>query len=140
MVRIGIVGTRGLSFAKAINEIPERAKVTACCDLDEGALARARETFGEIKTYRIYEEMISSGEIDAVIISTPMQYHVPQAIEALGAGIITSSRTLLRRSRAAFSPSSTSTRRRNGPQSRSSRSYPSRTAGARWRCRVSDAG
>ncbi len=87
MVRIGIVGTRGLSFAKAIKEIPERARVTACCDLDEGALERAKETFDDVKTYRIYEEMISSGEIDAVIISTPMQHHVPQAIEALGAGL-----------------------------------------------------
>ena len=88
MIKIGLVGTRGLSFAKAFGDLEGRAKVVACCDLHEDSLNRARETFGEgIKTYRIYEDMLSSADIDAVLISTPMQCHVPQAIEALNAGL-----------------------------------------------------
>ena len=88
MIKLGIVGTRGLSFAKAIKDLEDRIKVAACCDLSEDALRRAKETFGEdVKTYRIYEDMLSGADLDAVLISTPMQHHVPQAIEALGAGL-----------------------------------------------------
>src|SRR5690606_27282545 len=36
-------------------------------------------------TYRVFEDMLDS-DIDAVVISTPMQLHVPQAIAALHAG------------------------------------------------------
>ncbi|MBR6918297.1 MAG: Gfo/Idh/MocA family oxidoreductase [Clostridia bacterium] len=90
MVKIGIVGTRGLSFAKAIKDLEGRAKVTACCDINEWALGRAKETFAEsgeeIGLYRVYEDMLEKADIDAVLISTPMNLHVPQAIKALTAG------------------------------------------------------
>lgn len=93
MVKIGIVGARGVYVAGAISAMPDRAKVTAVCDIDEEVLKRSCERVLELgantelpKAYRVYEDMLSSADIDAVVISTPMQCHVPQAMLALEAG------------------------------------------------------
>lgn len=88
MIKIGIVGARGLSVVGAIKAMPEEVKITAMCDLDEGALENAKNFIGDdsLQTYRIYEDMLEKADIDAVVISTPMQCHVPQAILALQAG------------------------------------------------------
>ncbi|MBQ7152943.1 MAG: Gfo/Idh/MocA family oxidoreductase, partial [Clostridia bacterium] len=37
--------------------------------------------------YRVFDDMLDKAGIDAVIIGTPMQCHVPQAIAAMEAGI-----------------------------------------------------
>lgn len=87
MVKIGIVGGRGLSIVDAVKAMPERAKIKAVCDLDEGALNVAKERIAEddVEYYRIYSDMLEKADIDAVVIATPMQLHVAQAIEALNA-------------------------------------------------------
>jgi predicted dehydrogenase len=93
MIKVGIVGVRGLSVVGAMKAMPDDVKITAICDLDEGCLSWAKEEIekdnpnaGDLKAFRIYEDMIEKGDIDAVVISTPMQCHVPQAITALQAG------------------------------------------------------
>jgi predicted dehydrogenase len=55
------------------------------CDLNEEVAKNAAQKHDIPKTYRIYEDMLES-DIDAVVISTPMQLHVPQAIAAFEAG------------------------------------------------------
>ncbi|MCR5150436.1 MAG: Gfo/Idh/MocA family oxidoreductase [Clostridiales bacterium] len=85
MIKIGIAGTRGLSTLMGLKAI-EDVQIAAMCDLDEAHLNEAAEKIGgDIKKYRVFDDMIES-DIDAVIISTPMQCHVPQAIAALEAG------------------------------------------------------
>ncbi|MBP0968739.1 MAG: Gfo/Idh/MocA family oxidoreductase, partial [Oscillospiraceae bacterium] len=93
MIKVGIVGTRGLSVVDAMKAMPEDVRITAMCDLDEDSLNGARDYIikssgnsADLKTFRIYDDMIEKGDIDAVVISTPMQCHVPQAITALQAG------------------------------------------------------
>ena len=88
MIKIGIVGVRGFSILGAIESLSEEATVTAMCDISEDGLAQAREKIGlnESQCYRIYEDMLANADIDAVVIATPMQYHVTQAIQALQAG------------------------------------------------------
>lgn len=85
-IKIGIAGTRGLSTLMGLQSI-EDVEIAAMCDLDEGHLKEAAERIGNgnIKTYRIFDDMLES-DIDAVIIATPMQCHVPQAIAAMEAG------------------------------------------------------
>ena len=86
MIKIGIAGTRGLSSLMGLNGI-EDVKITAMCDLDEEHLKNAAERIGgDVKTFRIFDDMLEKGDIDAVVIATPMQCHVPQAIAALEAG------------------------------------------------------
>ncbi len=86
MIKVGIVGTRGLSMLKGLEAI-EDVKISAMCDINEDNLKKAVDRIGtgDVKTFRIYEDMLES-DIDAVVISTPMQCHVPQAITAMEAG------------------------------------------------------
>ena len=86
MIKIGIAGTRGLSSLMGLSSI-EDVKITAMCDLDEEHLKSAAEKIGgDVRTFRIFDDMLEKGDIDAVVIATPMQCHVPQAIAALEAG------------------------------------------------------
>ncbi|MBR6939826.1 MAG: Gfo/Idh/MocA family oxidoreductase [Clostridia bacterium] len=84
-IKIGIAGVRGLSALMGLNEI-EDVEIAAMCDLDEKHLNDAAEKIEpDVKKYRVFEDMLES-DIDAVIIATPMQCHVPQAIAAMEAG------------------------------------------------------
>lgn len=85
-IKIGIAGARGLSTVMGFNAM-EAVEITALCDLDEEILNREGDNLNIQKQhrYRIFEDMLAS-DIDAVVIATPMQCHVPQAIAALEAG------------------------------------------------------
>lgn len=85
MIKIGIAGVRGLSALMGLQNI-EDVQIAAMCDLDEAHLNDAADRIGgDIKKYRVFDDMLES-DIDAVIIATPMQCHVPQAIAAMEAG------------------------------------------------------
>ncbi len=83
-IKVGIAGTRGLSTVLGLKSI-EDVEIAAMCDLDEAHLNEAADKIGVEKRYRVFDDMLES-DIDAVVIATPMQCHVPQAIAALEAG------------------------------------------------------
>ena len=84
MLKIGLVGVRSLSTLMGFRAIPG-VEVTALCDLNEELLAKVSREHGIPHTYRVFEDMLL-GDVDAVVIATPMQLHVPQALAALEAG------------------------------------------------------
>lgn len=84
MLKIGIAGARGLSAMTGFQSLPE-VEVAALCDLNEELLDRESKKYGIKKTFRVFEDMLAA-DIDAVVIATPMQLHVAQAIAALQAG------------------------------------------------------
>jgi predicted dehydrogenase len=65
----------------------------ACCDLDDGALARARDTVNntygnkDCATYKDYREMYARGDLDAMSVAIPDHWHAIVEIEALRAGL-----------------------------------------------------
>ena len=83
-LKICVAGRRGLSTMMGFNAI-EGVEVVAFCDLDADLLEEKSKQFGIPHTYRIFEDMLEC-DIDAVVIGTPMQCHVPQALAALEAG------------------------------------------------------
>lgn len=83
-MKIGIAGLRGLSTLMGFRAI-EGVTVTALCDLDQDLLNSQMKAHNIPNGYRVFEDMLMS-DIDAVVIATPMQCHVPQAILALEAG------------------------------------------------------
>lgn len=85
MLKVGLVGARSQSTILGFKAHPDEVEITAMCDLNEEVAKAAAEKHGIPKTYRVYEDMLES-DIDAVVISTPMQLHVPQAIAAFEAG------------------------------------------------------
>lgn len=83
-LNLGIVGAcgRGASFKSACNALGN-VTVHAVCDINEKNLSAARERLGAREQYTDYETMLEKADLDAVIIGTPMHFHVPQALAAL---------------------------------------------------------
>ncbi len=83
-IKIGIIGAvkRGSSFKYAI-DILKGLKVEAVCDTNEERLEEKRLFFGASEKYTDYKEMLKKADINAVIVATPMPFHVPQAIDSL---------------------------------------------------------
>jgi predicted dehydrogenase len=82
---VGACG-RGASFKAACDAVPG-VRIHAVCDKNTKALPAAAERLGAAEQYESLEDMLGSSELDAVIIGTPMQCHVPQSIAALERGL-----------------------------------------------------
>jgi len=83
-LNVGIVGAagRGASFRAAFDAHPA-TRIHAVCDVQREALVEAAERLGAAEVYTDYEDMLANSDLDAVVIGTPMQFHSPQAIQAL---------------------------------------------------------
>jgi predicted dehydrogenase len=85
MLKVGIAGARGICNIVGFKAYADEVQVFAICDLNEDVAKKAANEYGIPNYYRVYNDMLES-DIDAVVISTPMHLHVPQAIAALEAG------------------------------------------------------
>jgi predicted dehydrogenase len=86
ILKVGVAGTRrGAELVEALRFIDETA-VTAICGRNESALNDVADRFEIENRFAHYEDMIGS-DIDVVVIATPENLHVPQAAQALDAGI-----------------------------------------------------
>jgi predicted dehydrogenase len=87
-LRFGIVGAcgRGASFRTAC-EASGQVVIQAVCDVNAEALPEAAERLGAREQYTDYATMLDRCGLDAVVIGTPMQFHVPMAVAALDRGI-----------------------------------------------------
>ena len=83
-LHLGIVGAcgRGAGFKSACDACGQ-VVIEAVCDTNAQALPAARERLGAHEAYTDYGEMLDKATLDAVIIGTPMHFHVPQAVAAL---------------------------------------------------------
>lgn len=85
---MGVVGgNRGGCVVGAERVLPDKVRLSAVCDIDETVLERWRRDQPDLKTYARYEDMLGSGEIDAVFVATPPALHAEQAVQALQAGL-----------------------------------------------------
>ena len=82
-LRVGVVGRRGLSYVAGIRS---QAGLSVDCfaDLDAEARAHAASEHAIANCIGTLEEMI--GQVDAVVIGTPMDLHAPQSLQALKLG------------------------------------------------------
>jgi predicted dehydrogenase len=86
-IKLAVVGgRRGGSFRLALQSLSEQLALTAICDLSEEVLAHWRQDHPGIRTFTSYGALLDDGEIDAVLLATPMQLHARQAIQGLRAG------------------------------------------------------
>ena len=83
-IRVGIVGScgRGKSFKAACDAL-DAIEIAAVCDVNERDLPASAERLGARETYTDYAIMLREAKLDAVIVGTPMHFHVPQAVAAL---------------------------------------------------------
>ena len=89
-VRMGVigVGNMGTSHVRAYSEGSHAGlRMTACADVIPERADKCKELVPGIKTYYTAEELIDSGEVDAVIIATPHYFHSPIAQYAFSKGV-----------------------------------------------------
>ncbi|MDQ5854598.1 MAG: Gfo/Idh/MocA family oxidoreductase [Chloroflexota bacterium] len=83
-VRVGIVGMGiGRPMGKGIASNP-RGRIAALCDLQEDRMqAIAAELPEPVRFFTDYVALCRDPEIDAIIVATPNQWHVPVGLEAV---------------------------------------------------------
>ena len=86
-VRFGVVGLGNMgSFHCGYMDNLEGAKLAAICDKDPAKLDGVGSKYS-VPRFAKLEEMIGSGEIDAVLVATPHYSHPEMAIAALDKGL-----------------------------------------------------
>lgn len=87
MLNIGVIGYGywGPNIVRNFNGI-DSAQVSSVCDLNEGALGKVRKLYPAINTTCIADDILTSRNIDAVAIITPVFTHYELAKKALREG------------------------------------------------------
>lgn len=90
-IRIGVVGAgviaiRGILPHLSQPDVQDRVRLQAVCDPVPGRADAAAERFGVNRAFTDYDELLEKGEVDAVIIATPIGLHAEQGRQALEAG------------------------------------------------------
>ena len=82
MKKVGIIGKRALAYVNGLRSVPG-VDVAVMCDLDPDVARQASEV-GVSKFTSRFDEAL--GQVDAVVIGTPMHLHASQSVDALAAG------------------------------------------------------
>lgn len=87
MIRVGVLGFGywGPNIVRNF-EMTEGASVAAICDIDDGAVAKAKRLFPQIHCTKDYRSVINSPDIDSIAVITPVNTHFELAKLALTAG------------------------------------------------------
>ena len=86
-IKLGVVGAcgRGGSFKLGCDAVG--IKIQAVCDINAEGLDKAAKKLGATEQYTDFDTMLEQSDLDAVVIGTPMQLHVPQTLLALERGL-----------------------------------------------------
>ncbi len=87
-IRVGVIGTgdRGQGLMKILNRI-DNIELTAICDTLPFRLEAAAMIAPKAKKYKDYKALLAHKDLDAVIISTPLNTHATIASAAIDAGL-----------------------------------------------------
>lgn len=89
-VRIGIIGVGIMGSGHAeylLTGQVEKSILTCLCDIDSKKFIKFANIYPKLQCYTDYKEMITSGNVDAVIIATPHYFHPEMAIFAFEHGM-----------------------------------------------------
>lgn len=90
-VRLGIIGLGNMGSGHIGNYLSGKLKniqITAICDIDPKKIEIASEKLGkDVKTFDRSEDLIRSGEVDAILIATPHYFHPTIAIDGFKNGL-----------------------------------------------------
>ena len=88
-VRIGVVGAGAIAQLTHLPLLSRMrgAKLVAVCDNDRAKARALADRFDIEDTYNDIEDLLESGELQAVVIATPNHLHEPHVLSAIAAGI-----------------------------------------------------
>ena len=73
-------------IAQGYGKHPDRFRVQAVCDIDEGRLAAVADEFSVPQRTRSFDEVLRMNDVDIIDICTPARLHFGQILAALSAG------------------------------------------------------
>jgi predicted dehydrogenase len=86
-IRIGLVGLGfGVNYLRVYLRHPD-VEYVGLCDISEPKLREAGRQYGITRLYRNLDEMIASGEFDAINLMTQVPDHAAQTVRVLDAGL-----------------------------------------------------
>ncbi|KMY50167.1 Gfo/Idh/MocA family protein [Peribacillus loiseleuriae] len=87
-LKVGVIGCGSIAQHRHLPEyaMNQNVQIIAVCDVVEERAQEVAEKYGA-KVYTNYEELLQSGEVDAVSVCTPNYLHAPISIIALNAGV-----------------------------------------------------
>lgn len=85
--RLGVIGpgSRGRFLMSFILKNP-KARIVALADIYQPSLDKAKELVPEARLYKDYRDLLDDKEVDAVVITTPLDTHFRIAMDAFMAG------------------------------------------------------
>ncbi len=89
-IRVGVigVGTIGAAHTQAVySDRIQGMELSALCDINPSVCEELSHKYPSVPIYKSYEDLILSGNVDAVIISTPHYFHPEIAICAFENGL-----------------------------------------------------
>src|SRR5260370_34614273 len=88
LLRIGVLGCGPISQIAHFDACRKARNVElyAICDLADDLLQKIAALHEPKVTYREFEAMLADPRVDAVIIATADQFHVPLCLQAIAAG------------------------------------------------------
>ena len=88
-VRIGVVGAGAIAQLTHLPLLSKMrgAKLVAVCDNDRAKARALADRFDIDDTYNDIEDLLESGDLQAIVVATPNHLHEPHVLSALAAGI-----------------------------------------------------
>lgn len=88
-VRVGVIGTSWWTDAMYMTQLKEhpRGKIVAVCGRNIENAQKLADKWDVAQVFTDYEDMIDSGKVDAIIVSTPNVSHHAITMRALEAGL-----------------------------------------------------
>jgi len=87
VIRVGLIGLGywGPNYARVVTELPD-VELVAICDTSREALAFMQARTRHVRATTDVSDVLSAGDVDALIVATPTTSHYRLALEALEAG------------------------------------------------------
>jgi predicted dehydrogenase len=86
VVGAGTISQRGVLPHLSQDDVADRVTLQAVCDPVPGRAEAMARKFGVARSYETYEELLAHGDVDAVVIASPIGLHYEQGRQALDAG------------------------------------------------------
>lgn len=89
-IKMGVIGTgdRSIAHLNTITKYSDAIEIPALCDISQEQMdSKMPLVQGTPKTYTNYKDLLKHPGLNAVLIITPHQLHVSQAVDSLNAGL-----------------------------------------------------
>lgn len=86
VVGAGAIGIRGALKHLSLEDVQDRVRLAAVCDLVPGRAEAAAKQYGVAAHYLTFDELLADPNVDAVTICSPIGLHFEQGMAAIAAG------------------------------------------------------